>query len=78
MMRPHIAVLSLDADGMLRGSWRIDHAAATRALGAMRFDGSLQRVSGSHVEDALVRREQEQHSRHGYAGVRHVPARRAQ
>lgn len=59
MMRPQIAVLSLNADGILRESWRVDHALATRALGAIRFDGSLQFVTGSYFEDALVRMEQE-------------------
>lgn len=59
MMRPRVAVLGLHADGELRDARLFGLPPLHAQLGAVRFDGSLQFVTGSYFEDALLRLERE-------------------
>ena len=59
MMRPRVAVQGLRDDGELHDAQRFGLPPLPAQLGAVRFDGSLQFVTGSYFEDALVRLERE-------------------
>lgn len=57
MMRPRAAVLGLHPDGDLLDAKLFRLPPPHPRIGAVRFDGSLQFVTGSYFEDALVRLE---------------------
>lgn len=59
MMRPRVAVLGLHANGELRDARLFNLPPPHAQLGAVRFDGSLQFVTGSYFEDALLKLERE-------------------
>ncbi len=57
MMRPRVAVLGMNADGELRDARVFGLPPPHPRIGAIRFDGSLQFVTVSYFEDALIRLE---------------------
>lgn len=57
LMRPRVAILGLHDDGTLRDAQRLQLPELHRALGAIRFDGSLIFVNVSYFEDAIVQLE---------------------
>ena len=59
MMRPRVALLGLHADGELSDARLFGLPPLHAQLGAVRFDGSLQFVTGSYFEDALLRLDRE-------------------
>lgn len=58
-MRPRVAVLGLNREGELRDARRFQLPPIAPALGALRFDGSLNFVNASFFEDAVLKIEQE-------------------
>ena len=57
MMRPRVAVLGMDGDGILRDAENCRHGALNPKLGALRFDRSLFFVNVAYFEQAIINLE---------------------